>query len=45
MAQGADVLLLGPGMAVSAEVDNVATFWPELETRLTYFREARVIKS
>ena len=45
MAQGADVVLLGPGMAVSAEVDNVATFWPELEARLTYFREARVIKS
>jgi len=45
MAQGADVLLLGPGIAVSAEVDDVTTFWPELEAKLAYFREARVIKS
>lgn len=45
MAQGADVLLLGPGMAVSAEVDDLTSFWPELEARLAYFREARVIKS
>ena len=45
MVQAIDVLLLGPGMAVSVEVDDVTTFWPELEARLAYFREARVIKS
>ena len=45
MAQVADVLLLGPGIAVSAEVDDVTTFWPTLETKLAYFREARITKS
>ena len=42
MSQGTDVLLLGPGIAVSAEVDDVTMFWPR---ELAYFRGVRVTKS